>query len=437
MIEPDMATLITLFVHRRRRRRPDDLDRVFRRVMDRTFNALSIDTDTSTSDTAAIMAGGRAGPVDLAALRGRAARRRALAHPPGRPRRRGRDDADRGTGVRRRRDEAQAKRVAKAIVNSPLVKTAVHGADPELGPGGDGGGQVLGRHRHRPADRGDLLRRAGGLSAAGRRRRPRPRWPSTCGPTRCCIQVSLGTAERGLHGVRLRSVRPVRPHQRGLHDVTGPRSGPSKDPAPGAPRPPCRLRWRRVHGLPGGARLWVKRDDLTGLGMGGNKARKLELAAAERHWPKGADTLVTVGAGQSNHCRMTAAAGARLGLPVHLVLGGEPPAEPCGNQLLSALFGAHAPLPGRQSWDELEAAKDELAAALAAAGARPYAIPMGGSTPVGAAAFVAGVRRADRAVRGGRLPAARRRARQLERRHPRRAVGRPRGDAGRGSRSPT
>ena len=81
--------------------------------------------------------------------------------------------------------------------------------------------------------------------------------------------------------------------------------------------------------LPGGARLWVKRDDLTGLGMGGNKARKLELLCGAAQ-ADGADTLITVGAGQSNHCRMTAAAGARLGWPVHLVLGGDAPAEPAG-----------------------------------------------------------------------------------------------------------
>ncbi|MEL6894176.1 MAG: pyridoxal-phosphate dependent enzyme, partial [Actinomycetota bacterium] len=88
-----------------------------------------------------------------------------------------------------------------------------------------------------------------------------------------------------------------------------------------------------------GPRLWVKRDDLTGLGGGGNKARKLEFicgAAVE----SGVDALVTVGAAQSNHCRMTAAAGARLGLDVHLVVSGDQPAGLTGNQLLSALFGA-------------------------------------------------------------------------------------------------
>ena len=74
-------------------------------------------------------------------------------------------------------------------------------------------------------------------------------------------------------------------------------------------------------------RLWIKRDDLTGLGGGGNKVRKLErtLAAALRD---GADCLVTTGAAQSNHARLTAAAGARLGLPVTLVLAGRPTPAP-------------------------------------------------------------------------------------------------------------
>ena len=91
--------------------------------------------------------------------------------------------------------------------------------------------------------------------------------------------------------------------------------------------------------LPGGARLWVKRDDLTGLGGGGNKARKLEFLCGDAV-ARGADALITVGAAQSNHCRMTAAAGAVLGLETHLVLSGDEPAHATGNQLLSELFGA-------------------------------------------------------------------------------------------------
>jgi len=131
MIEPDMATLITLFVTDAAID-PDVLDGSFRQVMDRTFNALSIDTDTSTSDTAAIMASGHAGPVDPIAFEG-ALHEVALSLT--------RQVARDGEGATKlievmvdgARDAAQAKRVAKAIVNSPLVKTAVHGADPNWG----------------------------------------------------------------------------------------------------------------------------------------------------------------------------------------------------------------------------------------------------------------------------------------------------------------
>jgi len=142
--------------------------------------------------------------------------------------------------------------------------------------------------------------------------------------------------------------------------------------------------------LPGGARLWIKRDDLTGLGMGGNKARKLEYlvgaAVAE-----GARSLVTVGASQSNHCRMTAAAGALLGLEVHLVLSGDRPARPEGNQLLSLLFGAQMHYTGAADshWGELEIARESLVDELTASGAAPYSIPIGGSTPVGALGYAA------------------------------------------------
>jgi len=142
--------------------------------------------------------------------------------------------------------------------------------------------------------------------------------------------------------------------------------------------------------LPGGARLWMKRDDLTGLGMGGNKARKLEFlcgaAVAE-----GARSLITVGAAQSNHCRMTAAAGAVLGLEVHLVLSGDRPETPTGNQLLSTLFGAQQHFTGSEEshWGELEIAREALADELRAAGAEPYSIPIGGSTSVGAVGYAA------------------------------------------------
>ncbi|MFW6638750.1 bifunctional glutamate N-acetyltransferase/amino-acid acetyltransferase ArgJ [Nocardiopsis algeriensis] len=131
MIEPDMATMLAWFFTDAELEQPV-LDEVFRRVVDRTFNALSIDTDTSTSDSAAIFANGLAGPVDAAAfeeaLYGVALRLVRMIASDGEGA--GKLLEVRLTGAR---DDAQAKRVAKAVVNSPLVKTAVHGADPNWG----------------------------------------------------------------------------------------------------------------------------------------------------------------------------------------------------------------------------------------------------------------------------------------------------------------
>ena len=140
--------------------------------------------------------------------------------------------------------------------------------------------------------------------------------------------------------------------------------------------------------LDSGARLWVKRDDLTGLGAGGNKGRKLEYLCADA-LTQGADCLVTVGAAQSNHCRMTAAAGARLGLPVHLVLSGHAPDRLEGNQLLSSMFGATLHHTGHSDseWSLLEEFRLTLTDRLKREGRRPHSIPIGGSTPVGALGY--------------------------------------------------
>jgi len=141
--------------------------------------------------------------------------------------------------------------------------------------------------------------------------------------------------------------------------------------------------------LAGQSQLWVKRDDLTGLGMGGNKARKLEFLCGAAV-AAGADCLITVGAGQSNHCRMTAAAGAMLGLEVHLVLAGYRPKVLEGNQLLSERFGAHQHFTGAgpSEWGLLEIARDDLTEELSAQGLKPYSIPIGGSTAVGALGYI-------------------------------------------------
>src|SRR5690349_18588493 len=83
-----------------------------------------------------------------------------------------------------------------------------------------------------------------------------------------------------------------------------------------------------------GPALFIKRDDQTGLALGGNKTRKLEFLAGQA-LAQGADTLVTLGAAQSNHCRQTAAAAAQAGLKCELILNGKPPEVPNGNLLLN------------------------------------------------------------------------------------------------------
>ena len=96
---------------------------------------------------------------------------------------------------------------------------------------------------------------------------------------------------------------------------------------------------KRLSAELGGPRIFIKRDDETGLALGGNKTRKLEFLVADA-LGKGAKTLVTAGAAQSNHCRQTAAAAAKFGLGCVLVLNGTEPDEPSANLLLDRLFGA-------------------------------------------------------------------------------------------------
>lgn len=131
MIEPNMATMLTFFCTDAELPAPE-LDRIFRSVVERTFNAVSVDTDTSTSDSAVIFANGLAGPVDPAEFE--QVLHTAALHLV-------REIASDGEGASKlievrvtgARDTAQAKLVGKAIVNSPLVKTAVHGGDPNWG----------------------------------------------------------------------------------------------------------------------------------------------------------------------------------------------------------------------------------------------------------------------------------------------------------------
>ncbi len=132
-----------------------------------------------------------------------------------------------------------------------------------------------------------------------------------------------------------------------------------------------------------GPRLLVKRDDQTGLALGGNKTRKLEYLLAEAQ-SLGAKTVITGGAVQSNHCRQTAAAAARTGVDCILVLGGDKPSQPSGNLLLDLLFGAEI------VWTQMSERDQTLQATYESAketGRDPYLVPYGGSNAVGASAY--------------------------------------------------
>lgn len=133
-----------------------------------------------------------------------------------------------------------------------------------------------------------------------------------------------------------------------------------------------------------GLRILVKRDDQTGLALGGNKGRKLELLLADA-LARGCDTLIATGGAQSNFARMAAAAAARCGLACRLVLSGSAPARATGNLVLDHLFGATIEFAGTSHWGRLE---ERVAALAAELGPRAYPMPVGGSTPLGALAYV-------------------------------------------------
>lgn len=150
----------------------------------------------------------------------------------------------------------------------------------------------------------------------------------------------------------------------------------------------------------GGPQIWIKRDDQLGLTQGGNKTRKLEFLIADA-LAQGADTLITAGGVQSNHCRLTLSAARLEGLDCHLVLeedlgadaapvpadaGGNPP-ELTGNFLLFDLLGADS-VEVHPNGSDLVARANELAAELKAQGKKPYVIPVGGSNVTGALGYV-------------------------------------------------
>jgi 1-aminocyclopropane-1-carboxylate deaminase/D-cysteine desulfhydrase-like pyridoxal-dependent ACC family enzyme len=135
----------------------------------------------------------------------------------------------------------------------------------------------------------------------------------------------------------------------------------------------------------GGPRLLVKRDDAIPFAFGGNKVRKMRLVAAQAR-EAGADTLVTTGGVQSNHARVTAAAAAKLGLKCILVANGAAQERPTANALLDRLLGADVRYVA--SREARAPAMDLAAEEVRRAGGTPFVIPLGASTPLGAAAFV-------------------------------------------------
>ncbi len=142
--------------------------------------------------------------------------------------------------------------------------------------------------------------------------------------------------------------------------------------------------------LLGGPQLWIKRDDCTGLANGGNKTRKLEFLMGEAR-QRGADTVITQGAVQSNHCRQTAAAAAKLGMKCEIILERRLATDDAeynnsGNVLLDRLLDSrihHVP-----GGSDMNAELEKLAAKLRQGNASPYVIPGGGSNPTGALGYV-------------------------------------------------
>lgn len=133
-----------------------------------------------------------------------------------------------------------------------------------------------------------------------------------------------------------------------------------------------------------GPRLLIKRDDQTGLALGGNKTRKLEYLFGDA-LKQDIDTIITAGAIQSNHCRQTAAAAAQMGLRCELLLNGKYPRLFEGNVLLDNLLGAHIHWKGEEGEPT---SLEELAANVIVAGHKPYLIPYGGSNTFGALGYV-------------------------------------------------
>jgi len=136
-----------------------------------------------------------------------------------------------------------------------------------------------------------------------------------------------------------------------------------------------------------GVNVYCKRDDLTGFGFGGNKTRKLDFLLPDA-LGRGCDTLIAIGANQSNFCRVAASYGVACGMEVHLVLGGNKPQEPAGNLRLDHLLAVACHHIDSSNWDDWAREAEKLENELASQGRKVYRMPVGGSTPCGALGYV-------------------------------------------------
>ena len=131
-----------------------------------------------------------------------------------------------------------------------------------------------------------------------------------------------------------------------------------------------------------GRDIWIKRDDLCGVALGGNKVRKLEFLLAQAK-AQGCDTVITTGGAQSNHAMLTAACAARLGMQAIVLLKARGVMERRGKLGLDDLYGARVRFVDTDSYDDIHAQAQQLSLDLEAQGHRAFWIPLGGSTPLG------------------------------------------------------
>ena len=140
-----------------------------------------------------------------------------------------------------------------------------------------------------------------------------------------------------------------------------------------------------------GRSIWIKRDDLCGVALGGNKVRKLEFLLADAQ-AQGCDTVFTTGGAQSNHAMLTAACASRLGIRPILILKKRGVTERRGNLILDGLYGADVRMMDTDSYDDIYAEMHRVGAELEAQGHKCYYIPCGGSNALGAVGYVNCVR---------------------------------------------